>query len=377
MASNQVQVIQYIVDTRKLWPQATTSKSLESHASRAMALLTAEERAAVLRFHFVADARLALASHLLKHWVVCRFAGVAWRAARLTRDANKKPVYVDPATGRQPVAFNVSHQAGLVALAAVAGYNGDEDGDGDGDRDGVGEGGGGTGRGGGGGGLVEIGTDVVCTSERRARDHRLIAAEGWASFVDMHADVFGRGETAYLKSDALLRGSGSTTTSSSDDNGGSSASTSSSSSGGRQLTSSAEVTDAKLRAFYTLWCLREAYVKMTGEALLASWLRDLNFRNFRAPAPGLAAALSPQQQQKQQQEQQQPREVVRDHDIEFRGRRLDDANICLRALGPDYMTCTALRTPRRSGDGLGWELGPFEFLSVDQIIADAEANLGE
>ncbi|KAI1077561.1 phosphopantetheinyl transferase [Whalleya microplaca] len=316
MASDKVKVIQYLVDTRKLWPAAAKTKDLENEAPRALALLTEEEKVAVLRYYFVADAKMALASHLLKHWVVSKYAGVAWWETTLTRDAKKKPIYVDPATGAQPVFFNVSHQAGLVALIAVAGYPGP--------------------------GPVDVGVDVVCTSERRDRDHRTIGAEGWAKFVDMHADVFGRSEAGYLKADLLGSRSG----------------------GLPPLARDAEITDFKLRCFYTLWCLREAYVKMTGDALLAEWLKDLEFRRFRAPEPGVGFA---------QGDGEGERQVIREHEIVFKGRLVDDVNISLRSLGPDYMTCSALRTPQRKEDGLGWDLGPFEFLSVDQVIADAEA----
>lgn len=41
--------------------------------------------------------------------------------------------------------------------------------------------------------------------------------------------------------------------------------------------------EAKLRRFYTFFALKEAYIKMTGEALLAGWIRELEFRNVRAP----------------------------------------------------------------------------------------------
>ncbi len=46
-----------------------------------------------------------------------------------------------------------------------------------------------------------------------------------------------------------------------------------------------DVIEAKLRRFYTFWALKEAYVKMTGDALLADWLRVLEFRKVRAPRP--------------------------------------------------------------------------------------------
>ena len=40
---------------------------------------------------------------------------------------------------------------------------------------------------------------------------------------------------------------------------------------------------AKLRHFYLHWAMKEAYVKLTGEALLASWLKRLEFFNVRTP----------------------------------------------------------------------------------------------
>ncbi|KAI1114755.1 phosphopantetheinyl transferase [Nemania sp. NC0429] len=317
MASSTVEIIQYLVDTRKLWPAATKTSDLEAEASRPLALLTPDERARVLKYYFVADAKMALASHLLKHWVVSKYCGVPWGETRLSADKNKKPIFED-AAGRQPVVFNVSHQAGLVALVAAHGYDGDDS------------------------SKVDIGVDVVCVNERQRRDHQMIRAEGWAKFVDMHADVFGHSEAAYLKTGlagipayAALR------------------------------TDEAR-RDYGLRAFYTLWCLREAYVKMTGEALLAEWLGDLVFRGFEPPAPGTAFAQSAEDDGRGL--------VVRKLDVVFKGEKVDDANISIRSLGPDYMTCTAVRTPERKKDALGWVLGPFEFLTLDEIVAQGEAS---
>ncbi|KAI5860627.1 4'-phosphopantetheinyl transferase [Durotheca rogersii] len=320
-STGRVEIIQYLVDTRRLWPQAAKTKDLENEASQALALLSREERDAVLRYYFVADAKMSLVSALLKHWVVSRYAGVPWRATQLTRDANKKPIFVLGSEGsnKQPVAFNVSHQAGLVALVAVAGYADGE-------------------------GVVDVGVDIVCTSERRARDHKIIASQGWPNFVDMHSDVFGRSEAGYLKRQQQDRA------------------------GPRE--------DELLRQFYTLWCLREAYVKMTGEALLAPWLKDLEFRGFRAPEPGEGFVQRPDGfDDGGSDELVASLEVIREHNVVFKEEKVEDANICLRSLGPDYMTCTAVRTPARREDALGWKLGPFQFLTLDEIIAHAEAHL--
>lgn len=280
-------------------------------AARALALLTEDERKAVLRYLFVRDAKMSLASHLLKHYVISKHCNVPWWETKITRNAKTKPVYIDPASGTSPVEFNVSHQAGLVAL--VASYGGD--------------------------GGVDVGVDIVCVNERQDRDHAAISKEGWPAFVDMHADVFAPSEANYLKyqiRSALPGGS-----------------------------TAAQLTDVKLRYFYTLWCLREAYVKMTGEALLASWLNVLEFRNFQPPKPTESFEVS----------LEDGGDVVKEHDIWFEGKKVDDANVCMRSLGPDYMTCTAVRTPQEKEVGLGVDLGAFEMIPIDEILEYAESKL--
>ncbi|KAH6854845.1 hypothetical protein B0I37DRAFT_410898 [Chaetomium sp. MPI-CAGE-AT-0009] len=303
-------IAQWILDTRTWYPEVTQTKELETHAARAFALLPPASRAPILRYHHARDAKMALASALLKHYAVARLARTGWSATvatGFTRDARTKPVYVDPATGAQPVAFNVSHQAGVVAIVAV-----------------------------------EVGVDVVCTSERRARDHAMLAGEGWPAFVDMHADVFAPGEVAYLKHRVLAGGLGA--------GAGAGAAT---------------TYDAKLRAFYTLWALREAYVKLTGDALLADWLKELEFRGFQPPKPTAGWDVPAREEEG---------EVVREIGIWFRGRRVDDVNMCLRSMGEDFMIATAVRTPGRKEDGLGWPLGPYEVLSLEQVLEFAEAS---
>ncbi|KAK4913981.1 hypothetical protein LTR66_017180, partial [Elasticomyces elasticus] len=42
----------------------------------------------------------------------------------------------------------------------------------------------------------------------------------------------------------------------------------------------------RMRKFYTSWALKEAYIKMVGEGLLAPWLRELEFEGVPVvPAP--------------------------------------------------------------------------------------------
>lgn len=316
-ANKKPAIIQWIVDTRDLWPEAEKTAQLETVASRALALLTEDERKSVLRYLFVRDAKMSLASQLLKHYVISRTCNVDWWDTKITRNANTKPVYIDPATGTSPVDFNVSHQAGLVALVAAEEH---EEGE------------------------VEVGVDVVCVDERADRDHVMIAREGWPAFVDMHSDVFAPGEANYLKYQILSTIPGAV----------------------RTGATTREITDFKLRCFYTLWCLREAYVKMTGEALLAPWLKVLEFRNFQPPQPqdGFAGGARADGE-----------DVIRNLEIWFGDKKVEDANVCLRALGPNYMTCTAVRTPRNKNVGLGIELGPYKMVELDEILEYAESRL--
>ncbi|KAI1873924.1 uncharacterized protein JN550_003193 [Neoarthrinium moseri] len=306
MASEGPVLIQWIVDTRSLWPEATKTAQLEDVAPQYLALLTPEERTGVLKYYFVRDAKMSLASQLLKHYVVSKTQGIPWASTKLTRDSHKKPIYLSP-SGEQPVYFNVSHQAGIVALTAVTDYPA-------------------------GFGPVDVGVDVVCVNERADRDHKMIQTQGWGTFVDMHADVFGRSEAADLK-DVSLAGQ------------------------------PRHIIDANLRKFYALWCLREAYVKMTGEALLAEWLNDLEFKSLRAPVPALNEVQTAGDAQDT---------IIREHEVLFKGKKVDDANICLRSLGKDYMTCTAVRTPKAKDDALRWDFGPFETIDISIILEHAE-----
>ncbi|KAI8267335.1 4'-phosphopantetheinyl transferase NpgA [Colletotrichum sp. SAR 10_99] len=258
-------ITQWILDTRHLYPEATETKHLEQAASRALALLSADERKAVLKYYHVRDAKLSLGSHLLKRYAISRFCGVPWPSANTVRNEKTKPVF-RTADGSEPLSFNVSHQAGLVALFAVHGYDAAN-------------------------GPVDVGVDIVCTSERRSRDHGMLRSEGWPRFVDVHADVLSPAEASFLKWQVL----------------------SAIPPGLKPGASAEDSMDFKLRCFYALWCLREAYVKMTGEALLAEWLGDLQFKNFKPPLPA--------------EKFEDEGDAVTEHDIIFKGAKVDDANL--------------------------------------------------
>lgn len=284
----------------------------------------------MLRYYHVRDAKMSIASSLLKHLAIAKLAPSRprWPDTPITRDARTKPVWVDPSTNTSPVCFNVTHQAGVVALvAALSPPSGTR---------------------------IDVGVDIVCTSERRARDHAMVRDEGWPRFVDMHADVFAPGETSYLKYQVLSAVPGLVP---------------------RGATADGTV-DAKLRAFYALWALREAYVKLTGEALLAEWLRELEFRRFRPPAPTPAWDVPAREDDDGEDDgERYGPQVIRSTEIRFKGRRIDDVNLCLRSMGPDFMICTAVRTPEDKEVGLGLRLEPYETLELDEVLAFAESTM--
>lgn len=294
--------IQWVIDTRPLWPLALETKDLTTsvsvsltalslililspQASRALSLLTTEEQAAVMRYYHVRDAKLALASALLKRYVISRFCQVPWSEAKTTRDVRTKPVFISP-SGDEPLIFNISHQAGLAVLLAV--HNPPE-------------------------GLA-VGVDVVCPTERRDRDLRSLADEGWPSFVDMHADVFGPGEVAALKH--------------------------------MNPGTAISERDRALRYFYALWCLREAYVKMTGDALLASWLKDLEMRDF---AP--------------------PEDMRKVQEAWLRGMKVDGVDLKLMPFLEEYMISTAVR---HGLNGETIDLKDFQSLDIEEILTFGE-----
>ncbi|KAF7547713.1 hypothetical protein G7046_g8917 [Stylonectria norvegica] len=89
-------VVQWVLDTRPLWPSATKTQQLTTAASRALDSLADEERASVLRYYHVRDAKLALGSALLKRYAISRYCGVPWSSATSVRDERTKPVFRMP-----------------------------------------------------------------------------------------------------------------------------------------------------------------------------------------------------------------------------------------------------------------------------------------
>jgi 4'-phosphopantetheinyl transferase len=265
---------------------------------------------------------MSLASHLLKHLVITKYCNIPWSKSTISRDENGKPCFI-PENATKPVLmdFNVSHQAGIVSLIASVGFDV----------------------------RVDVGTDVVCANERVKHDHTHIEKQGFFDWVDMHADVFAESEISHMKLSPVPLDFGipnATLTGFSNDAVSRcqwrhaklnvKATTADGNKSAMQIDSNS-VVDKKLRRFYAMWCLREAYVKMTGEALLAPWLKELEISDVQAPdaASDIQEATS-----------LMVGKVEKDFNIFFKGKKVTDVKMELSALGPAYMVAGSGKIPK-------------------------------
>ena len=298
------QVFRWLLDVRLLWPvpehgiQSTSQstghvKSASTahwatgeDAKHALSMLPPAEKARVLRFYHPRDAKLCLASNLLKHRAIAHACNVSWSQATVGEDHNRKPCYKPKDPNAAKLEFNVSHHGTLVTLVGCAGET------------------------------RKLGTDVV--QMNWAKDYPAVLKDGFAEWVKVYESVFSDREVADIIAYAPL--------------------------GQSNL---ADQIKAKLRHFYAHWCLREAYVKMTGEALLAPWLKDLEFRNVQVPSPAIQGGNWGQ-------------ECSAD-DIWFKGVKVTDVKAELQAFGEEYMIATAVSEPKPS-------LCPFKELDLKRDV---------
>jgi 4'-phosphopantetheinyl transferase len=288
---------------------------------------------------------MSLASSLLKHFAITKLCGVIWSEAVVSRDSNGKPCYKPKLSGSDSIEFNVSHQAGLVTIIACVSAPGE----------------------------VQLGTDIVCVNERD--DYARIEKDGFFYWVDMHSDVFASSETQALKMETtqlvlpLPEGvdfSGYARDAIARCQYRNQPVTWKDANGQVRLFEPGVIIETKLRRFYALWCLREAYVKMTGEALLAEWLRELEFRRFRTPCEGDSGEST-------NHSGLELGEVVTEFDIYFKGKKVTGVVIELRALGKDYMLASAARP--KHADLSRVEFSGFTELELERdIYTIAEAD---
>ncbi|KAF3392634.1 hypothetical protein F1880_008668 [Penicillium rolfsii] len=215
-------------------------------------VLRPAEQEAVKRYHHASDRRMSLASHLLKYLYIHRACSVPWREIIFSRTPmpENRPYYASKSDIQ--VDFNASHQASLTMLAGVIAPSLEQ--------------------------LASqtiqgvaplpprIGVDITCVNERRKP---MKTMKDFTDFVSIFSEVFSPKELAIMQNPiSTLRRArelGLAKSFPSEDN--------------------ETVIEFGLRLFYSYWALKEAYLKMTGDALLAEWVRHLEFTNVIPPAP--------------------------------------------------------------------------------------------
>lgn len=325
----------WLLDTRNLWPGDNIYTA--GDAAACLAHIPMPEQNVVTTKMFIQDARMSLGSALLKRSYISKTLGIPWQDVRIARKGNGKhgkPCAVD-ANGKpiEGIDFNVSHQAGLVALigwdrrkhstsfasgpfanATTVHDRGEEK-------------------------NVTVGVDIVCVNERD--DYRTIDEDGLDGWVELYESIFSHEERWSMKFDidyaTMLDGTvlehhdlGRLDRCIARDKNV------------RATTREGETVDfnsdrlieAKLRRFYTYFCYKESYIKLAGEGLLAPWLCELSFHNVRSPRAGTPARCSTLGTWGEQ---------VDDVEVQLYGEPVKDVKMKIQAFEEDVMISTAIR----------------------------------
>ncbi|KAJ5677569.1 4'-phosphopantetheinyl transferase A [Penicillium maclennaniae] len=272
--------------------------------------LPTQEQEAVKRYYHTADKRMSLASHLLKRLYIHHVYDIPWRNITLSRtDPPQRRPYFNSGTATK-IEFNVSHQASLTILAgtiepddsqlqklAAASIPGVR---------------------------PQVGIDITCVNERKP----ITTFAALTEHVEIFSEVFSIRELDTMKAPQVVLSQAQKL------------------GYARNFSIHREndVVRFGLRLFYSYWALKEAYVKMTGEALLAPWLRELEFTNVIPPDPVEPLLASKPYSTPGQKIPQSPKNwgapytnVVISRGVEI----LEDVRIELVAFESDYIVATA------------------------------------
>ncbi|KAL9121265.1 MAG: hypothetical protein Q9187_002179 [Circinaria calcarea] len=282
-------LVRYILHTSTQFPLQVSSTVTRNttatwstgypRVTHALTLLPAEEQESVLRYHRPSDAALSLGSYILKHLAITRICGILWSASVLSRH---------PENGKPcyvaPMEDGMAVEFNVSHHGEVVVLVASE------------------------GNERQVGIDVVKVEMKGVEREG-----GWEKWVKVFEDVFSKGEIEILL-------------------------------GYEPVAPKDEKTKRmKMRLFYSYWALKEAYIKLTGEALLAKWLKELEFKRVRAPKEAIDGEWG---------------EIIEDVEIWLRSEKVERVKMELQALGSEYMVATAV----------GWqEGGRNNFPSFEEI----------
>ena len=307
VGNNESEIECWLLDTRTLWQGQSVIELAD--AMKARSLISAEECDIVGKKLSPLDAKMSLASALMKRLYISQALKVQWQDVHLSKQKGK-PHAVDhrgaPIAG---IDFNVSHQNGLVALVGRKPVQSNEK-------------------------TLVVGVDITCVNERN--DHHRIKEKGIDRWIDAYASVFSPEER-----DILRHGIGEE--------------------GAVKSRRCGEIYPRNigfiLRCFYTYFCCKEAYTKLNGEGLAVTWLPHLNFSGLRPPKPA---------EQIQQTSRGLWGERLERVGIFVQGEEVKDARIDVQAFEDQYILAIAIR-----GDILNVEVPRFRHLDFDVDIPAA------
>ncbi|KAG8525348.1 uncharacterized protein KY384_008992 [Bacidia gigantensis] len=287
------QVFQWLLDVDRIWLtqfegvepfRSSVQWSKEKDVQAALSQLPSDESTKVLKFYRHTDAKLCLGSCLLKRRAISDFCNVPWADVAIGVDSNRKPCYSPKEATGKKLEFNVSHHGTLVALVGCPGNN------------------------------VKLGVDVVRMSWEK--DYDKVMKEGFESWATTYEMVFSPREMRDISEFIPPN-----------------------------CRDSTEVIKAKLRHFYAFWCLKEAFVKMTGEALMASWLKRLEFRDVDVPECSTEGSWG---------------RICRNVEIYFDDERVEGVLLQIQSFCKEYMIATCASS--------AVVVEPFKVLSADQLF---------
>jgi 4'-phosphopantetheinyl transferase len=298
--STEGTLTRWYIDTRQLSETTETLPLIET--------LREENQTAAKKYFRLPDRHMSLASSLLKYYYIHRTCRIPWSQVTISRTPkpHQRPCFIPSSQVRADgalipaIEFNVSHQASLVTLAGCISSSNtakEEDtaqalfGTPQPSAAPIPS-------------IPQVGIDITCVDEPgRRRDKGPRSAKELSDFVNIFSEVFSQRE---LNTISQLP---------------------------QNSTEPPETQiKSRLRVFYAYWALKEAYIKMTGEALLAPWLRELEFTNVVAPSPVASYSAS--------NKWSTPYTGV---ETWLSGKRVDDVRIELVAFEKDYMVATAAR----------------------------------
>lgn len=353
---------------------------------------------------------MSLASYLLKYLFIHRTCRVPWGEIRLSRTEapHGRPCYFpgsvsgmgsgwDGCGGRRQgegegegldggseggsggVEFNVSHQGSLVVLAGTgfelpSSSSSSSSGGQQHQRHQQWQ-------------KPQIGIDITCVDELDPRGNRkhadLTTLSSVIEFVDIFAEVFSVWELETIKHRAR-RGRQSQCQRQRGNQGEKEKEKEMQKKNGdgdeneNEYEKEEDAIESTLRLFYTYWALKEAYIKMTGEALLAPWLRELEFRNVQAPEKGRIRRrrASHDDDDGDGDEWGTPYTAT---EIWLYGKRVQDVRIEVVGFEEDYLVATAARggnvgvgSGGTGGEGRREPLDPwlkFEKVDIERDVA--------